>query len=152
MFPKKVKFFRELSWADLAAWSGGEIASRGDRYQKEQGVHGLALTPTGGLVAWVTGGQRCATSVDVVGNKLVSHCSCPYGYNCKHAVAVILQYSEQVKIKTPLEMTKDIDERIIPLNALNLGIPTNASRIAQEEDALTGKIGVLSKEELQSLI
>ena len=152
MFSKKVEFFRELSWADLVAWSGGEIASRGDRYQKEHRVYGLALTPTGGLVAWVTGRQRYATSVDVVENKLVSHCSCPYGYNCKHAVAVILQYAEQVKNKTPLETAKDSDERIILLNALNLGIPTNGSRIAQEDDALTGKIGVLSKEELQGLI
>lgn len=152
MFPKKVKFFRELSWADLVAWSGGEIASRGDRYQKEQRVYGLAITPTGGLVAWVTGGQRYATSVDVVENNLVSHCSCPYGYNCKHAVAVILQYAEQMKNKIPLEMAKDSDERIILLNALNLGKPTNGSRIAQEDNALTGKIGVLSKEELRSLI
>jgi uncharacterized Zn finger protein len=153
MFSKKMGFFRELSWADLAAWSGGEIASRGDRYQKERRVHGLALTPTGGLVAWVTGGQRYATSVDVVENKLVSHCSCPYGYNCKHAVAVILQYAEQVKNKTPLETAKENDERIILLNALNPDIPTNGSRIAREnDDALTGKIGVLSKEELQWLI
>ena len=153
MFSEKEEFFRELSWADLAAWAGGEITLRGDRYQREQRVHGLALMPTGGLVAWVTGGQRYATSVDVVESKLVSHCSCPYGYNCKHAVAVILKYAEQLKNKIPLETAKDSDERIILLNALNLGIFTKGSQIAPEnDDALTGKISALSKEELQGLI
>ena len=57
-----------------------------------------------------------------------------YGYNCKHAVAVILQYAEQVKNKIPLEIAKDSDERIILLNyrAKTTGMPNRVFSIATQ--------------------
>lgn len=42
------------------------------------------------LIGEVEGSTTYKTEVDM--NDLHSECSCPYGINCKHGVAVLLQY------------------------------------------------------------
>ena len=55
----------------------------------------LGESEAGELVAWVAGGSRYATRVRMKrprggGHELESSCSCPVGWQCKHAVAVVV--------------------------------------------------------------
>jgi uncharacterized Zn finger protein len=50
---KRAKKIRpDLTWADLEAWAGSKIMSRGTSYQKSGHVRDPAVTPDGGLLAW----------------------------------------------------------------------------------------------------
>jgi uncharacterized Zn finger protein len=89
--------FNDLTWDDLQEWAGATIVSRGQSYQRSTRVHELARTSHGGLVAWVLGSHRYATTIESEGKALIAACTCPYGGVCKHAVAVVLEYLEQVK-------------------------------------------------------
>ncbi|MBW6498927.1 MAG: SWIM zinc finger family protein [Bacteroidales bacterium] len=76
---------------------------RGKTYIKN--VTDLAMTESGGLIAWVSGSEDYATHVEVgVGGEFDWFCSCPYWGPCKHAVAVVLAALEQEKAgrKLPL--------------------------------------------------
>jgi uncharacterized Zn finger protein len=75
----------------------------------------LAQTQTGGIIAWVHGGQRYATEVDFEGGELISVCSCPYGNDCKHAVAVLLEYLEHVKKNREVPRVTEKDKRLVLL-------------------------------------
>lgn len=105
-------FFENLSWHDLEAWVGGRVLSRGQRYHREHRVKGLARRQTGSLVAWVHGGQKYATEIDFDNGELISICTCPYGNNCKHAVAVVLEYLDQLKKKVEIPQVPEQDQRI----------------------------------------
>jgi uncharacterized Zn finger protein len=88
---KSKKALPDLTWADLEAWAGTRIISRGTSYQKGGCVRELAITSDGGLLAWVRGSENYATSVSFIKGRLSSDCTCPYEGNCKHAVAVVLE-------------------------------------------------------------
>src|SRR5262249_53893887 len=97
--------WQTLTWDDLSDWAGSRSLERGRSYQRGGRVHGMARTPNGGLIAWVLGTERYATCVEVQppgerGVALAGRCSCPVGYNCKHAVALALQYLDALKSKT----------------------------------------------------
>src|SRR5215207_7980573 len=94
--------FKALTAIDLQEWAGTKVFYRGQEYQRNRRVQGLARTPGGSVVAWVKGSQRYATSVDLVEGALTSSCSCPYGMTCKHAVALALEYIEQLKKRNPV--------------------------------------------------
>ena len=86
---KSKKKLPDLTWADLEAWVGTRIVSRGTSYQKGGAVRELAITSDGGLLAWVRGAENYATSVSFVKGRLSSDCTCPCDGNCKHAVTVV---------------------------------------------------------------
>jgi len=92
---KKTSFkgsFDKLTWEDLHDWAGDKIVSRGRSYQKQKTVKDLGKTPDGGLIAWVIGTERYLVKVILKDGILSSHCTCPYWDQCKHAVAVVLEY------------------------------------------------------------
>ena len=49
---RTTKKMHGLTWADLEAWAGTKIISRGTSYQKSGYVRNLAVTSDGGLLAW----------------------------------------------------------------------------------------------------
>jgi len=102
----------DLTWDDLQKWAGGVILSRGQRYQRNGQVRDLARTSAGGLVAWVQGTRRYAATVESEGKALVAACTCPYGDICKHAVAVVLDYLEQVKQNRAIPTVMEQDQRL----------------------------------------
>jgi uncharacterized Zn finger protein len=108
--------FADLTWDDLEQWAGGKIVSRGERYQKQGSVSDLAVTGDGGLVAWVSGTRRYATKViiDEDGGP-DSVCTCPYGFNCKHGVAVVLEYLEQIGQDRRIPTASQDDDRLVLL-------------------------------------
>jgi len=102
----------KLSWDDLREWAGSKIVSRGQSYQRQKMVSDLAIFDADSLIAWVEGTHRYATQVIIDDNGLPdSKCTCPYGCNCKHGVAVVLEYLEHVKKNKRIPKTDKNDER-----------------------------------------
>jgi uncharacterized Zn finger protein len=111
----KRNLFEKLGWSDLEEWAGGRVLSRGQGYHRDQRVRELAQTQTGGIIAWVQGGRRYATEVDFEDGGLISVCTCPYGNNCKHAVAVVLEYLDHVKKNKEVPRVTEQDKRLVLL-------------------------------------
>jgi len=90
--------FADLTWNDLEEWAGGKIVSRGKNYQRRGRVRDLAVTEDDGLIAWVDGTERYATKVVIDDDGLPdSICTCPYGFDCKHGVAVVIEYLKRIE-------------------------------------------------------
>lgn len=146
------EFFRNLTMSDLANWSGSDIMSRGSDYQHEGRVYKLAFGPDESLVAWVVGTRQYATSVGVKSGDLTSQCSCPYGERCKHAVAVVLQYAEDMKNKKLLETVDENDERLIILKDTASGTLLSTPGRGKSYEELSSKIDTLSLEEIRTIV
>ena len=108
----KKDLFEKLSWSDLEQWAGSRILSRGQSYHRDHRVRELAQTQTGGIIAWVHGGRKYATEVDFEDGELISVCTCPYENNCKHAVAVVLEYLDHLKKNLEIPQITGQDPRI----------------------------------------
>ena len=105
--------FSDLTWSDIEEWAGGKIASRGKSYQRQGNVSDLAVTEDGSLIAWVDGTERYATRVVMNENDLPdSICTCPYELDCKHGVAVVIEYLEQVKNNRSVPKAEQDDNRL----------------------------------------
>ncbi len=108
--------FAGLTWDDLEQWADRQIVSRGERYQRQGRVSRLAVTSGGGLIAWVSGTEEYATKVVMDEEGMPnSVCTCPYGVNCKHGVAVVLEYLEQVGEDRRIPKASEDDERLMLL-------------------------------------
>jgi uncharacterized Zn finger protein len=126
----KRDLFERLDWHDLEQWAGSRILSRGQGYQRSHRVKELAQTQTGALVAWVHGGQKYATKVDFEDGELISVCICPYGNNCKHAVAVVLEYLDHLKKNREVPQIAGQDQRV----ALLQGFADEEDREVDDEE------------------
>jgi len=105
--------FVNLSWDDLREWAGSKIVTRGQSYQRQNLVSKLAILDDEGLIAWVDGTHRYATQVNIDEEGVPdSICTCPYGYNCKHGVAVVLEYLRQIEEDKRIPKASKDDERL----------------------------------------
>ncbi|MBW2649976.1 MAG: SWIM zinc finger domain-containing protein [Deltaproteobacteria bacterium] len=105
--------FSDLTWNDIEEWAGGKITSRGKNYQRQGLVSNLAVTDDGSLIAWVDGTERYATRVAMDDDGLPdSICTCPYELDCKHGVAVVVEYLERVKKNRLVPKSKQNDDRL----------------------------------------
>jgi uncharacterized Zn finger protein len=128
--PSKRDLFERLDWDDIEQWAGSRILSRGQGYQRSHRVKELVQTQTGALVAWVYGGQKYATEVDFENGELISVCTCPYGDNCKHAVAVLLEYLDQLEKNREVPQIMGQDQRL----ALLQGFADEEDREVDDEE------------------
>lgn len=144
---KKLKQFTELAWDDLEEWAGSRIAARGRRYQQQGSVSDLSLKGDGSLIAWVDGSKRYATQVNMDDGGLPhSVCSCPYGIDCKHGVAVVLEYLARVEENRRIPRASKDDARL-PLfgdedrddEAEKAGNPLRADATKEIDTFLKGK-------------
>jgi len=127
--------FADLTWNDIEAWAGGKIVSRGKNYQRQGRVADLAVTDEGSLIAWVDGAERYATRVVMDEDGLPdSICTCPYESNCKHAVAVVIEYLKRVENNRSVPQAKQDDERLKLLADEGRGDEPNAAETAMTED------------------
>jgi uncharacterized Zn finger protein len=107
------KRFSTLTWSDLEDWAGSRIVGRGRAYQQQGRVSGLSLTEDAALLAWVDGTERYATRVFIDEHGLpASICSCPYETDCKHGVAVVLEYLKRMKKNRRVPKAKQGDDRL----------------------------------------
>ena len=108
--------FPDLTWNDIEAWAGGTIVSRGKNYQRQGRVTDLAVTEDGSLIAWVDGSERYATRVAMdEGGLPDSICTCPYERDCKHGVAVVIEYLKQAENNRLVPKAGQDDDRLILL-------------------------------------
>jgi uncharacterized Zn finger protein len=65
------------------------------------------------LIAWVNGSERYATivAIDAIGLP-ESTCTFPYGIDCKHGVAVVLEYLERLEKAKSMAIADENDERL----------------------------------------
>jgi uncharacterized Zn finger protein len=105
--------FSDLTWNDIEKWAGGKIVSRGKSYQRQGRVSDLAVTDDGSLIAWVDGTERYATRVVMDEAGLPdSTCTCPYELDCKHGVAVVIEYLKRVQNNRRVPKAKQDDDRL----------------------------------------
>jgi uncharacterized Zn finger protein len=104
--------FFDLTWMDIQDWAGSKILLRGKSYQRSGAVSELGMTKKNELIAWVDGSARYATKVKFGKSGLSSECSCPYAFDCKHGVALVIEYLETIKQKKPVPVVLPGDERI----------------------------------------
>lgn len=150
MNPEIYKFYKNLTWNDLADWFEDRIVDRGQKYQKQGRVSDLSVTEGGNLIAWVEGTKRYATTVEITeGELLDSWCTCPYGANCKHGVAVILEYLECIKKNSDIPICSDKDQR---LHLLSNDDPDHDSDTIEAEKNMIGFLESRSKQQLIDLI
>jgi len=110
------KQFSALTWGDLEDWAGSRIVGRGRTYQQQGRVSDLSQTEDAALLAWVDGTERYATKVNMgKGGLPASICSCPYEIDCKHGVAVVLEYLECMERNRHVPEAKQGDDRLAML-------------------------------------
>jgi uncharacterized Zn finger protein len=127
--------FSDLTWDDIESWAGGKIVSRGQNYQRQGRVSDLAVTDDGSLIAWVDGSARYVTRVVMDEDGLPdSICTCPYGLNCKHGVAVVIEYLKRVENKRSVPKAKQDDDRLKLLADKDRGDEPNDAQNSMSED------------------
>lgn len=105
--------FSDLTWDDIEGWTGGKIVSRGKTYQRQGRVSDLAVTDDESLIAWVDGTERYATKVVMDEDGVPdSICTCPYELDCKHGVAVVIEYLKRVENNRRVPKAKQDDDRL----------------------------------------
>lgn len=123
-----------LKESDIKQVYGETIFYRGQDYFDDDRVTSI-IKFKNKLTGEVEGATTYITDVDL--NDLRSECSCPYGINCKHGVAVLLQYLEG-EYNDADEVTKSLDRMnreelrsvidtlisVNPSNLMYLGIHT----------------------------
>ncbi len=105
-----------LTWDDLDRWAGSRSVSRGRSYQNQGRVKDLAISTDDRLLATVQGGDRYVVSVWLNAGKkrddrIESHCTCPVGYNCKHAVATVAAYLKALAERATVPTADPADPR-----------------------------------------
>jgi uncharacterized Zn finger protein len=127
--------FSDLTWNDIEAWAGGKIISRGKNYQRQGRVSDLSVTEDGSLIAWVDGSERYATRVVLGEDGLPdSICTCLYGLNCKHGVAVVIEYLKRVENNRSVPKAKQDDDRLKLLADENRDEEPNDAENGMSED------------------
>jgi len=148
--------FSDLSWVDLEEWAGSKIVSRGRDYQRRGTVADLAVTPDDGLVAWIRGTERYAVKVSFgLDGKLNSICTCPYGFACKHAVAVVLEYLKRIEQDRSIILADADDEqlRMLEIEVGDDDLDLKLDPLAADPDkAITTILKDKTKSQLISLI
>ncbi len=115
---------------------------RGMEYFKEGRVVSV-IKFKGKLVGDIVGTDKYRTEVNL--DDLGSRCSCPYGTNCKHGAAMLLQYfnGEYIDGDKIMAKVEDLDreelkgviERLVgmnPANLLYLGIPAGEEKPSEK--------------------
>jgi uncharacterized Zn finger protein len=103
-----------ISRSDLESWAGKSTVKRARTYANAGRVKELCRTDAGGLLAWVQGTRRYAVLVEpLVGGTLSeANCTCPVGYQCKHAVAAIFACQDQLLQQKAIPVAKPGDTRL----------------------------------------
>ncbi|MHB1382087.1 MAG: SWIM zinc finger family protein [Thermoleophilia bacterium] len=95
----------------------------------------MAQTEDGTLVAWVEGSHCYATKVGMDDDGMpASICTCPYELDCKHGIAVVLEYLEQVEHNRPVPKAGRGDERLELLAAADRADQAGENEIALSQD------------------
>jgi len=102
-----------LTWNDLDEWVSPRILDRGRSYRKQGRVSDLVIADEHDLLASVRGTIEYATWVVVDDDGPPSSvCTCPYELDCKHGVAVVLEYLNHTENDLPVPRVRQGDPRL----------------------------------------
>ncbi len=105
--------FAALSWDDIHSWAGNRIVGRGRKYHRQGRISGLVRTGKGDLISWVDGSERYATRVTIDDEGVLdSVCTYPCQADCKHGVAVVLEYLDRIEKNKEVPRVDQEDERL----------------------------------------
>lgn len=108
--------FSELTWSDLILWAGKKTVQEGQECQQEGNVKQLALTNSGGVIAWVEAEEMFSTRVEYHAEEITADCSCNSAeHACAHAIAVIIDYIAHLKRNISIPDAKTNDQRFFLL-------------------------------------
>ncbi|MFO8082093.1 MAG: hypothetical protein R6V07_17570 [Armatimonadota bacterium] len=144
--------WESLSYEDLVEAFGHRIFARGESYQHSGLVVSVAQPCADVVVGQVSGTWEYATVVRLTtgsgGAYLSSHCTCPYEFDCKHGVALVLELQEQLDANRP--PSDQIPAKVRELLTLNgQEVPGESGPLSQEvRDYIDG----LSREELTEVV
>ena len=114
--------FVDLTWEAIEEWAGWKLVSRGRTYQRRGRVSDLIVTDDVSLIAWVDGTQRYTSRVVMDEDGLpASICTCPYCMDCKHGVAVVIEYLKRIEEKRLVPKAQQHDVRLEVLEEDRLG-------------------------------
>jgi len=148
-----MKQFRDLSYQDLNSWVGSQTASRGRSYQRSGYVLSVYQISDDIICGSVEGTKEYHTVVSGT-EGLSSRCTCPVGSDCKHGVALMMEYLE--RLKRGVEVSKppenEYERTYLPLldsGSSNFVLPTPVHN--QKKD-LQAYLQSLSKDDLINII
>ena len=106
-----------LTWDMLDRWAGRRSVARGKTYHRQGRVLQWGLLPDSSILATVAGGTNYNVMVQYTtdgqaGIPLHSSCTCPVGYQCKHAVAAVLELLECLETDEQVPMVDPDDPRL----------------------------------------
>jgi len=108
--------FKELTWVDLALWTDKKTVAEGRAFFQKKRVRQLAMTATGGILAWVDAEELFATRVEYSNGDLTAECTCqPLEPVCMHAIAVVIEYIAHLKKQVVVATAAPNDERFFLL-------------------------------------
>lgn len=116
--------FRALKWSELDKWAGSRTTSKGKDYQQTGRVKEIKRTPERKLLAMVQGRKEYFTEVTLENGVLSSICTCPVGRDCKHGVAVVLEYLELLKQGKEVPVLSEGDPFLLRVRRMQEGTET----------------------------
>lgn len=109
---QSINQFSELSWNDLILWAGKKTVQEGQKIQQKGDVKQLALSGSGGVLAWVEAEETFSTIVKYNSEEITSECSCnSVEHACEHAIAVIIESIAHLKGNISIPDAKKNDQR-----------------------------------------
>ncbi|AAM03907.1 TPA: SWIM zinc finger domain-containing protein [Methanosarcina acetivorans] len=116
--------FRALKWSDLNKWADSRTTSRGKDHQQTGKVEKIRRTPEGKLLAMVRGRKEYFAEVTLENGVLNSICTCPVAHDCKHGVAVVLEYLELLKQGKEVPVLSEGDTFLLRARRMQEGAET----------------------------
>jgi uncharacterized Zn finger protein len=80
------------------------------------------------------GNGELRDKVSLEKGKLSSVCTCPYGGTCKHAVAVVLEYLDQLQKSAKFPLAEKDDERFLLLEEASPDVDDDDDLLEDNED------------------
>lgn len=149
-----MKNFRDLSYEDLYAWVGQKTFTKGKSYQKNKRVIRIYQISEHIICGSVQGSEMYDTVVSV-SDTLTSTCSCPVESDCKHGVALVLEYLNRIKEENVISKppADEYVKRYLPLLEPETEIDEYRSSSFQDRIPITEEyLQTLSKKELIKII
>ena len=146
--------FRGLSYEDLYSWVGKKTFTRGQSYQKGKKIL-TVFQISDNIICGTVQGSEIYDTVVSGSDHLTSLCSCPVGSDCKHGVALLLTYLEQIKRgkQVPPVPSDEYIRRYQPLLSPESKHDDNSISAVKHPSSNTREyLQTLSKEELIAII
>ena len=120
----------DLNDQKLDNWAGETIVERGRKYQRSGKVKELVYLKDGRLGAVVSGTRTYLVAISFSDGEIESDCTCPFEFDCKHAVAAVLEYRQRSETGQIVEVSADKKYDVLGWHGDQCGNQQAAAEIA----------------------